>query len=106
MRMVHRYTTKGEGIFSAGKRLLADAFAKSIINLEEVLKAKEWLPKPKLPKGDYIFYLTEKGKKMYENSLLKLHKKYLEEIKCEIIEKEKIKNIIYEDEYQVVEKLE
>jgi len=98
MKIMYRYTTKGEGIFSAGKRLLPNKL------VEEVLEAKKWLPKPSLPKGEYRFYLTKKGKEKYEKTLLLSHKKYLEEIKLEKVEYNKLKKIVYEDEYQVVEK--
>jgi len=100
MKKLYRYTAKSEGIFSVGKRLLPEHL------VEEVLEAKKWLMKPKLPKGNYKFYLTEKGKKMYKNTLLKSHYKYLKDIKYETIVKNRIRNIIYEDEYQVVENLE
>ena len=96
---LYRYTTKGEGVFSAGKRLLPENL------VEEVLEAKKWLVKPKLLKGNYRFYLTEKGKEVYERTLLKSHKKYLKDIKLEIIERRKIRNIIYEDKYQIVERV-
>lgn len=97
---LYRYTTKGEGVFSAGKRLLPE------ILVAEILEAKKWLLKPTLSSGNYRFYLTEKGAKMYEKTLLNSHKKYLQEIKKEIVDSSKIKKIIYEDEYQVVENLD
>ena len=74
--------------------------------VEEVLEAKKWLTKPKLAEGNYRFYLTEKGKEIYEKTLLIVHKKYLLDIKMEFIDRNKVKNIIYEDEYQVVENVE
>ena len=43
---------------------------------------------------------------MYEKTLLKSHKKYLSNIKRETINKNKLKKIIYEDEYQIVEQLD
>ncbi len=96
---LYRYTTNNEGVWSAGKRLLP----KDLV--EEVLEAKKGLPKPKLPEGDYRFYLTESGKRKYESTLLLSHKKYLTKIKKEKIQRHKIINIIYEDEWQVVEKV-
>lgn len=42
---------------------------------------------------------------MYEKTLLLSHRKYLEDIKFESSNKDKLKEIIYEDEYQLVEKL-
>ncbi len=96
-KKLYRYTTNGEGVFSAGKRLLPKEL------IEEVLENKKWLSKPKLKEGEYRFYLTKKGKEKYEKTLLLSHKKYLVDIKLEIMNKKDLKNIIYEDEYQVVE---
>lgn len=97
---LYRYKTNGEGIFQAGKRLLPSSL------VEEGLEAKKWLKKPKLPKGRYVFYMTEKGKDLYEKTLLLSHKKYLKDIRREEISRSQLKNIIYEDEYQVVERID
>ena len=96
---LYRFTTNGEGVFSAGKRLLPE----TLIN--EVLERKKWLVKPTLPKGKYRFYLTKKGKATYEKTLLLSHKKYLSNIKSEASSKDALGKIVYEDENQVVEKL-
>lgn len=97
---LYRYTADGEGIFSAGKRLLPEDL------VDEAWKARKWLPKPNLPSdGNYRFYLTPKGKKQYEKTLLQVHKKYLKDIKLEEVTVEVVKkfgSIIYEDEWQVV----
>ena len=63
------------------------------------------LKKPILPEGEYKFYLTKKGKDEYEKTLLLSHKKYLENIKLEKYPFSKLKNVIYEDEYQIVDKM-
>ena len=99
-KIVYRYTTKGEGVFSAGKRLLPE----NLVN--EVLEAKKWLKKPNLAEGEYKFYLTRKGKEKYERTLFLSHKKYLKEIKLEKFDLNKLKNIVYQDEHQVVEKID
>ncbi|MBS3084306.1 hypothetical protein J4411_00125 [Candidatus Pacearchaeota archaeon] len=96
---IYRYTTKGEGVFSAGRRLMPKELT------DEVLENKKWLVKPELTEGVYLFYLTEKGREEYEKKLLNSHKKYLTDIKLETHEKENLKKIVYEDEYQIVEKL-
>ena len=95
---VYRYTTNNEGVFSAGKRLLPEKL------VEEVLENKKWLIKPKLQNGEYRFYLTKNGKEKYESTLLISHKKYLKNIKLEVYNKNDLKNIVYEDEYQIVVK--
>ena len=93
---LYRFTTNGEGVFSAGKRLLPSEL------VDEVIETKKWLPKPSLLEGNYRFYLTEKGKSQYEKTLLLSHKKYLPNIICETIERAHVKKVIYEDEWQVV----
>lgn len=56
LRKVYRFTVEGEGVFIVGKRLLPNHL------VDEVLERKKWLVKPKLPSGEYRFYLTEKGR--------------------------------------------
>ena len=98
--LLYRFTTHGEGVFSAGKRLLPPAL------LSEVIEAKSWLPKPSLPRRTYRFYLTKKGKEKYEKTLLISHKKYLPDIRCKTILRSALKSIVYEDEWQVVDKVD
>jgi hypothetical protein len=93
---LYRYTSQGEGIYSIGKRLLPENL------IEEAWNARKWLPKPVLPEGEYTFYLTEKGKQEYEKTLLKVHQKYLSDIKLEEIDVANLKDTVYEDEWQVV----
>ena len=62
---LYRYTTNEEGVWSAGKRLLPD----NLIN--EAFEQRKWMKKPKLPNGEYQFFLTEKGKEQYEKNLTK-----------------------------------
>ena len=93
---LYRYTSQGEGIFSAGKRLLPEAL------VDEALVARAWLMKPVLPPGEYRFYLTERGKERYEATLLLVHKKYLEDIAYEAVEEATLGEVAYKDAYQVV----
>ena len=96
---LYRFTTNGEGVFSAGKRLLPEEL------IDEVNERRKWLQKPNLSEGNYRFYLTEKGKQMYEQTLLLSHRKYLLDIKSQVISRNELGKIIYEDEYQVVEEV-
>ena len=96
---LYRYTSKDEGIWSAGKRLLPENL------IEEANEQRKWLTKPNLPKGNYIFYMTEKGKEKYDETLLTTHKKYLSDIKQQRVSFEdasKLGKIVYEDEDQIV----
>ncbi|MFA7302139.1 MAG: ParB/RepB/Spo0J family partition protein [Candidatus Paceibacterota bacterium] len=99
-KKLYRYTSNKEGVFSAGKRLLPESLG------DEALEARKWMPKPQLPEGDYRFFLTEKGKNQYERTLFKVHQKYLSNFECEEIDPQKIGNVVYEDEWQVVIKKE
>jgi hypothetical protein len=60
------------------------------------------MPKPELPEGEYRFFLTEKGKDKYEQTLLHVHRKYLDGIALEEADLTKIGEVVYEDEWQVV----
>lgn len=93
---LYRYTTNGEGVWSAGKRLLPENL------VEEAFEQRKWMPKPTLPGGEYIFYLTEKGKEQYEKTLLNVHKKYLTNIQCEDVGEFDESRAVYQDEWQVV----
>ena len=95
-KKLYRYTADGEGIWSAGKRLLPESL------VDEAWETRKWMPKPQLPEGDYRFYLTEKGKEKYDNTLLKTHQKYLSNIKSEEIDPSTIEKAVYEDGLQVV----
>ncbi len=93
---LYRYTSNGEGIWSAGKRLLPENL------VAEAFEQRKWLPKPVLPIGEYVFYLTEKGKEKYEKTLLNVHRKYLKDIQCEKIVEFDAGRIVYHDDWQVV----
>lgn len=94
-----RYTSNGEGVWSAGKRLLPDDL------VGEAFEQRRWLPKPSLPEGEYVFYLTLKGKSRYDETLLNVHKKYLADIVCESLEVPDETSFVYVDEWQVVMKV-
>lgn len=103
MEKIYRFTTNSEGVFSAGKRLLPEEL------VDEVEVNRKWLSKPRLDKSKnqkYRFYLTEKGKEKYKKTLFISHKKYLPNIKLDIINKTELGKIAYEDEYQVVKVIE
>lgn len=96
---LYRYTADGEGIWSAGKRLLPEEL------VDEAWEQRKWMPKPELPDGEYRFFLTEKGKVQYESTLLNTHKKYLSNIECEEVDPKNVGEVAYEDEWQVVSKV-
>lgn len=97
MEKLYRYTTKGEGTFVAGRRLLTDELR------AEIKECGFYLKTPKLKEGRYRFWMKEKTMDLYEHTLLPIHKKYLLNIKKEVTTRNKLSTIIFEDEYQVVE---
>lgn len=98
-RKLYRYTTNGEGVWSAGKRLLPEPL------IEEAWENRKWMPRPELPPGNYRFFLTEAGKAQYEVTLLNTHKKYLKNIRYEEINLREIREVVYEDDWQIVTKV-
>jgi len=102
--LVYRFTAKTgenkrEGVWSVGKRLLPPEL------VEEANANRAWLNKPTLPRGDFRFWMTDKGRAMYESSLKRVHNKYLQDIQVEAVSREKLGEIVYQDEFQVVEKI-
>jgi len=93
---LYRYTSGGEGIFSAGKRLLPEEL------VDEARENRKWLSKPDLPKGKYRFYLTKSGKEKYDRTLLHTHRKYLTNILLEEVDVIAVGKVVHQDEWQVV----
>lgn len=99
---IYRYTTNGEGVWSAGKRLLP------LELVDEVNENRKWLIKPNLPEGKFRFWLTEEGKEKYLSTLYATHIKYLENIELHMDSLENLNKdkIVYQDDYQIVEELD
>jgi hypothetical protein len=101
--MLYRYTTNGEGTFSAGRRLL-NTQPKEFIEkmLEVVRRNKSWLRLPELSMDNLEFYWTEEGKSKYEEDFLPMHRQYLPDIKLEVVNYDELPGeVVYEDEHQV-----
>lgn len=96
---LYRYLANGEGVWSAGKRLLPKAL------VGEANQNRAWLKKPELSDGNYRFWLKELGKEQYEQTLYKTHQKYLPNITVEEKDENELGEVAYEDEFQVVERL-
>ncbi|NIQ78530.1 MAG: hypothetical protein GTN93_10635 [Anaerolineae bacterium] len=95
MSNLYRWTAEGEGIFAVGKRKIP----KDLVPLFR--EQANWLFKPMLPPGDIEFLFTERGNRRYINSILPIHKKYLKKIKSKKIPRSMVKEILYEDQFQV-----
>ena len=94
---VYRYTSEGRGIFMAEDELEPPELE------PEINRAKAWLPAPKLD-CECEFYMTEKGREIYEQTLRPLHEKFMPEISVEAVPRSELEEIVYEDEFQVAEK--
>lgn len=92
---LYRYVSNKKDTFS---------FAVPSENFSEAEGAKTWWPRPKLPAGEYKFFLTEKGKEEYGKTLLHIHKKYLPDISCKEVDFSEVGGMVYEDEWQIVAK--
>jgi hypothetical protein len=96
---LYRYTAGGKGIFMQEDDLTP-------AELRPAIEAgKSWLPQPHL-ECDCQFYMTAKGKEMYEMVLKPLHEAYMPPIECEEVQRSQLNEVVYEDEYQVGEKME
>lgn len=94
---VYRFTTHGEGTWTAGRRLLPPEL------VEEANQNRQWLTKPTLPEGNYRSWFTEEGKSMYVQTLLTIHRLYLSNIEMSEKLRSNLGDIAYEDAYQILE---
>jgi hypothetical protein len=95
---LYRYTAGGKGIFMAEDALTPPELRPA------VEAGKEWLPKPYL-KGKCRFYMTPKGRDMYEIILRPIHEAYMPPITREEVRRSDLGEVVYEDEYQVGERM-
>jgi hypothetical protein len=96
---LYRYTAAGEGVFMQEDDLTPPELRAA------VEAGKAWLPQPHLD-CDCQFYMTAKGKEMYETVLKPIHEVYMPPIEVEAVPRSSLKEICYEDEYQVGEKVQ
>ncbi len=97
---IYRYITNGEGVWSAGKRLLPDEL------VEEANENRSWLKKPDLPDGNFRFWMTSDGNAKYLDTLYKTHQKYLANIEAIESDASELSKVVYQDENQIVEELQ
>lgn len=96
--LLYRYTSAGKGIFMQEDDLTPPELR------PKVEKAKEWLPAPHLD-CECRFWMTEKGRAMYESILKPLHAQYMPPIEREQMPRSDLGEVVYEDEFQVGEKV-
>lgn len=101
--LLYRYTSNGEGTFSAGRRLLDEQPKEFIDRMVQVVKDnKQWLVLSRIEHDNLEFFWTEKGKEEYEKTFLPMHREYLPNIEItEVKREELLGEIVYEDEHQI-----
>ena len=90
---------------SKGRGIMSDYYYRDNKRVpDSIFQKLTWLPKP--PKYDktYISYFTELGNKKFIETAYKDFKKYIPDMNVIKIRKDKVKNISYSDEYQVIGK--
>ena len=90
---LYRYTTNGKGVFTEGKEKMPEEL------VEKILEAKKWLDRPDIDSPS-TSYFTPEGAAKYEETLLPLHKEYLENIIKEEFQRKDLGEVLYSDEYQ------
>lgn len=95
MAHLYRYTADGTGVF-----IMEDELRPTYLE-RELEAAKWWLYSPDLRRDDITFYLTEKGKEMYDKTIKPLHETFLPRLHLSRIERPAADRIAHEDEFQV-----
>ena len=100
MEKLYRVTYNDKGIYNELKRIVGKDTWLSLLSL----KAFTWLPKPPSYSIENRSYFTKKGFEKFTKETLPIMYKYLDRKKIKIETFNNIQNIMYEDEYQVIEK--
>ena len=98
MEMLYRVTYNNEGIYNELKKVVGRDIWLHLLSLKEI----NWLPKPPTYANENKSYFTQKGFDRFKEETLPLICKYLDKDNIKIETFEKVDNIIYFDEYQVV----
>ena len=98
MELLYRVTYNNEGVYNELKKAVGKNIWLNILSLKEI----NWLPKPPAYAANNKSYFTEKGFDRFKKETLPIIYKYLDKENIKIETFEKVENIIYSDEYQVV----
>ena len=98
MELLYRVTYNNEGVYNELKKAVGKNIWLNILSLKEI----KWLPKPPAYAAHNRSYFTEKGFCIFKKETLPIIYKYLNKENIKIETFEKVLNIIYFDEYQVV----
>ncbi len=98
MEKLYRITYNNEGIYNALKNKIDLDTWKDLLRTNNF----NWLPKPPSYAINNKSYFKEKGYLKFKEDVLPIIIKYLDKDKIIIKEYNKVKNVIYEDEFQIV----
>ncbi len=95
----YRVTYNNKGIYNELKKIVGKDTWLYLLTIEEFT----WLPKPPTYSSENKSYFTKKGFTKFKEETLPIMLKYLEPQNIKIESFSKVENIIYLDEYQVIE---
>ena len=98
METLYRVTYNNEGVYNELKKNINKNTWLDLLSSKEI----NWLPKPPTYATQNKSYFTEKGFDRFKKETLPIIYKYLDKENIKIETFEKVENIIYSDEYQVV----
>ena len=96
--LYYHITYNKDGIYNALKKKITEIEWCKILSLEEI----KWLPKPPVYNYDSKSYFTKKGYEKFDELVMPIIHNYLDKNKINLEVVDKLENIIYQDEYQVV----
>ncbi len=99
MKALYRVTYNNKGIYNELKKIVGKDVWLSLLSLKEF----NWLPKPPTYSTENKSYFTKKGFERFKKETLPVIYKYLDKRNVKFETFDKVENIIYSDEYQVVE---
>ena len=98
MKTLYRVTYNDKGIYNELKKAVNEEVWLKLLTLKEFT----WLPKPPSYAAENRSYFTQKGYEKFEKEVLPIVYKYLDKENIKIETFEKVENIIYSDEYQII----
>ena len=98
MKSLYRVTYNNKGIYNELKKVVNKNIWLYLLSLKEFT----WLPKPPTYATENESYFTKKGLDRFKKETLPIIYQYLNRKNIKIETFEKVENIIYSDEYQIV----
>ncbi len=98
MKPLYRVTYNNKGIYNELKKAVTKDIWLHLLSLKEI----NWLPKPPTYASENKSYFTQKGFERFKKETLPIIYQYLDKNNIKVETFEKVENIIYFDEYQVV----